>query len=256
MKVRLTVKSFLLLLSVTLLSLLNAPLVVFADDEGKTLSKEREKVVKYMRAMGTVPWKPAEDLIYWVPSVGVIFHQLESYEGIPYTQRHRETNLEVFKSFLEKDGRYTGPADYVGNDCSSAVSSAWRQVDPNMPFLSTIHMFPGMDRILAVGDYEVTSMESTEKIIEDNGAERIKKAFDQLKPGDVILWRQDGNGHVRLVSDIDVEKQTVTIIEQTGLSKGKFKGKKGTWRVDYPFTYDELIENGYIPITCSALAGQ
>lgn len=217
----------------------------------------RQEVVARMREMATLPWTPSEDLLYWVNEYGVIFKKGVDYEGIPYTQKHRETPPELFRENLDKDGRYIGPAEYLGTDCSSSVSIAWRKADPDLPYLSTYFMFPGMGKIVAVGSYSVTSTQSTSKIIADNGEEKIRASFDQMKPGDVILWREDREGHVRMVSKIDPANKMVYIIEQTGLNKQKqFKGKKGTWRIDYGFSYDELIENGYIPITHKALVNE
>lgn len=234
-------------------SLMTISLDSFGAPPKNAQTRKREKVVESMRAMATVPWTPSEDLTYWVPKYGVMFKAGESYEGLPYTQRNRETTLEIFQENLDQDGRYIGPADYYGTDCSSSVSIAWREVDKDLPCLSTYFMFPGMGKIVTVGDYKVTSTQSTPKIILDNGEEKIRDCYDKLRPGDVILWRNEGFGHVRLVSALDPERETIYIIEQTGAGKDGLKGKKGTWRIDYAFSYDQMIEDGYVPITHKAL---
>ena len=214
----------------------------------------RENTVARMREMATILWIPTENIPYWNKDIpNVFFKKGVLYEGIPYTQRHRETPPELFRENIDENSYYTGPDDYIGTDCSSSVSIAWRTVDAELPCLSTHQMFPGMGKIIAVGDYKVTSLKSTSQIVLDNGEAKICAAYDQLKPGDAILTRNNGIGHVRMVIGTDPAKRKISIIEQTGLSKEhQFKGRRGTWRVDYWFSYEELIENSYIPITHQA----
>ncbi|MDO4586117.1 MAG: C39 family peptidase [Planctomycetia bacterium] len=225
----------------------------------------RTKVVDYMRALGTVEWVAREDSVYWNPKYGVIFKKGETYHGIPYTQNNRETFLEQFKiETVEGIPYYAGPYGsdaYLGSDCSSSTSMAWQQVDLEFPITSTHFMFPekSQGRIVPVGDYEIESLVSTSQTLEKNGRERIFAAYSSLQPGDAVLTHRSGNnvnvdGHVRLVSRVDIENQTVYCIEQTGVdSQGILKGGDSTWRVDYPFTYNELFETGYIPIGLKVL---
>ncbi len=216
----------------------------------------REKALSYMRAMASIEWVPQTDIIYYTNEDGVIFHAGEKYHGLPYTQPGRYTSLEEFRQMLEtRDEKpvYVGPVSYNlyrGTDCSSSVTRAWKQVRPTFPILRTPYMFPGKTPgIVRVGDYKVTSLESTKQIIKDNGSEKIAAAYDKLLPGDALMT-QTPEGHVRMVCRVDVKKRVVYIIEQTGLNRErKLKSDHQSWRVDYPFSYDDLLNYDYIPIS-------
>jgi hypothetical protein len=228
--------------------------VTFAPSGEKTNGALREEVVARIREMATIPWTPSEDMVYWNPKFGAVFKKGEHYTGIPYTQRNRQTSVKCFRKHLDKDGRYIGSMDYLGSDCSSSVSNAWRAVDPQLPFLSTHLMFPGMGAIVAVGDYKVTSLDLTSKIIEDNGQETMFAAYDRLKPGDAVLTRSETDGHVRLVSKTAPDNQCIYIIEQSGVSADRrMVGDHSTWRVDREITYASLYSDNYVPIAHKSL---
>ncbi len=228
--------------------------ILSAQSDEKSNEDLRSDVVARMREMATIRWTPSEDLTYWNKKYGVVFKKGEHYTGIPYTQRNRQTSAKRFKKHLDAEGVYTGPLDYLGSDCSSSVSNAWRAVDPELPFLSTHLMFPGMGNIVKVGDYQVTSLLLTSKIIEDNGEQVIMDAYRALKPGDAVMTRYETDGHVRLVSQVEPENKSVYIIEQSGVSgNGQTVGDHSTWRVDRKISYEDLLKNGYIPITHKGL---
>ena len=246
-------KLFLFLGAVILLSPVGMG-VVFGQSGEKSEEALRSKVVARLREMATIPWTPSEDIVYWNPKHGVVFKKGERYTGLPYTQRNRQTSVSRFKKHLDSDGRYVGPADYLGSDCSSSVSNAWRAIDPEFPFLSTHLMFPGMGDIAAVGKYRVTSLNLTSTIVQDNGKEVMFEAYDSLRPGDAVMTRYETDGHVRLVSKNDPERQLVYTIEQSGvIDQGKTVADHSTWRVDREIPYEELFKTNYIPITHKSL---
>ena len=228
-----------------------------------TVASIRQQMVEYMRAMATVAWTPQTDITYWSSSLDFTFSAGEVYRGIPYTQNVREVNLEKFDTVLQKNADevsvYIGPVtadQYWGSDCSSAVSMAWQLVDSTIPLWSTYDMFPGDNpKIIAVGDYQVTSFKSTKQIVSDNGPEKMFEAYAQLQPGDAMMRNFDGHGHVVLISRVDPEHRTVSIIEQSGVvaKTGKLKGDDSSWRADAEMNYDEIFRAQYIPITLKEL---
>ena len=165
------VKKLFLFLGITVLFAQDGTGVVRGQSDEKSNEALRNEVVARLREMATVPWTPSEDIVYWNPKHGVVFKKGEWYTGVPYTQRNRQTPVARFKKHLDSEGNYVGPSDYIGSDCSSSVSNAWRAVDPEFPFLSTHLMFPGMGDIVAVGNYRVTSLNLTSTIVQDNGKE-------------------------------------------------------------------------------------
>lgn len=214
----------------------------------------RADVVARMRDMATIPWIPSVDLVYYNPDYGVMFKQGVTYYGVPYSQKVRNGTPERFRSYLDENGYYIGPETYIGSDCSSAVSIAWQVVDPEIPYLGTYFMFPGRGNIVAVGEYQVTSGSHTETIVQDNGQAVMYAAYACLQPGDAVLWYKATGGHVRLISAVDPENQSVYVIEQSGAS-GYATPVSGnsTWRVDRRITFASLFANNYIPITHNGL---
>ena len=225
-----------------------------AQSDEQSNEELRAKVVNRIKEMATIPWTPKEDITYWNKKYGFVFKKGELYTGIPYTQRNRQTSSKRFRKYLDQNGVYTGPADYIGPDCSSSVSNAWRAIDPELPFLSTHLMFPGMGNIVKVGEYDVTSLNLTSEIVRDNGKEVIFAAYDMLKPGDAVMTRYETDGHVRLVVNVDSENLCVYVIEQCGVrADGNTVSEHSTWRVDRKLSYDELFQTNYIPITHKGL---
>ena len=230
-------------------------------DTGPTPEEEnaelRAEVVAYMRSMATVKWTPAADITYYNPDYGVMFKAGQTYYGVPYSQKVRSGSYESFSSYLNADGVYTGPTgstSYIGSDCSSAVSMAWRVFDPSLSLLGTYYMFPGRGKIVAVGNYNLTSGSRTAQVVSDNGRDVMYAAYACLQPGDAVLWYKDTGGHVRLITSVDAANQCVYVIEQSG-SAGYETPIAGnsTWRVDRKITFASLYDNGYIPISHSGL---
>ena len=224
----------------------------------------RDTVVSYMRSMATVKWKPAKTITYWSGG-SRRFYAGTTYTGMPYTQNNRQ-NLATFKKYVNSKGVYTGSSSsggYVGNDCSSAVKFAWKQISSSISFGYTGNMFPGSGTgVLAVGSYKSTaSTSSTKTITTKSGASTMYSAYAQLKPGDAIMARVSGVvNHTRLISSVKVVKNSngsvngsssyVKCIEQCGLSSSR---GNTTWNVDKTYTFATLYSTYYIPITCKEL---
>ena len=222
-------------------------------DSNKPNDARRAAAVETMRAMAVLEWSSKKDLTYWNSEYGKVFQAGKTYRGIPYTQRQRNTDVKTFLAETQtRDGRriYLGPDDYLGSDCSSAVSLAWRTADPDFPILSTYDMLPDRHNgITKVGAYKSGGQNSTGEIITENGAETMYKAYDRLSPGDALLTRKNENGHIMLVVSVDPKEQIVRIIDQSGVDgEGKLRKNNSTWRVDYPFSYEDLLQKAFIPV--------
>jgi len=245
----------------------------FGKPEGEVLremkaeiSPERARAVERMRAMAEVEWVPQSDVTWFRSKNGVIFHAGERYKGLPYTQAGRLTSLEDFQSLLKTENDqpiYTGPTEpgkYCGTDCSGACSYAWRSVIPEFPVMKTWDMQPGVySRINPetgvpepwlerVGHWKMTDFHDSRSVVKENGPEVMTASYDLLLPGDWLVKRPDG--HVRMVSRVDSANRKVYVIEQTGLTpEGKLKSDHQSWRVDYEYSYEELLKDGYLPVT-------
>lgn len=238
---------------------------------GQTPSEEnlalRQKVLDYMRSMAELEWTPREDLEWWADKTRSLYKKGETYKGIPYSRNWQWTGLEDFKSYLqEQEGKlvYTGPTEhyqYKANACATACSFSWRSVCPDMPILKTFNLEPGKIYIssgvdcrtrqafLKVGDYKMTKYDDSKTVVRENGKETMFACYSQLLPGDGLVKRPEG--HAMMVMRVDEEKQTVYIIDQYGVEKGKKELVNGnqSWHVDQPYTYEKLFELGYLPIS-------
>ena len=250
--------TLLILLSLLVLCAFSSDALAAKKKKKKVGGTRRSKAVAYMRAMATIEWTPSSEISYWQPNGACNFKVGNTYRGLPYTQYGRETTLQDFKGFLKKNDQkksvYNGPTgryQYRGSDCSSSVSMAWKQVDPEFPICATGAMFPERNqRIVKAGDYDVTSGNDTKKIVADNGKDRMFAAYGKMRPGDAVLMRR-GSGHVRLVVKVLPKKQEVVTIEQCGKGPNS-EGNFTTWRVDKHYSYEELFNTGYIPISLKA----
>lgn len=223
-------------------------------------------IVLYMIAMANVCWIATRNMEYWNQKYGIVFKSGETYFGIPYSQYLRNTNLETFKRLI-KNGKYFGTSGFnhtspEGSDCSSAVSMAWQLLNKNIPYLSTYEMLPNSENpyIVKVGEYKVPEKATTSTdVINSNTKETIYEAYTKLQPGDAVVSRSRGGGHVILVREVNVKNQAIIGIDQEGVDEnGVLKGKNGksSWKDDRRLTFAELYSKNYIPITINELVGK
>ncbi len=277
-----------------------------------TLQKRRRKAVDYMRSMATVKWRIDQDKLEYIKNRKApncahyqCYERGKTYMGIPYA--HSGGGLARFLSVMasETDGVYTtipnlangeyyvgavaesladqgisvkdnyGFTQYMGNDCSSAVSWSWRQISSvDIPEGGCYGRYSGnmipteenkkKHGILPVGDFFACS-EDTRKVFEQVGEEAIWEAYAKAVSGDAICG-YDTSGHVLMLSfdpmvvrdaagKIDPSKSFLVTIEQgSGFfdSKGTdnlFKKNlpepiQVSWRVDYRYNFRDLARNG------------
>ena len=212
-------------------------------------SDKRNKVMDYMRAMATVRWTPRTTFSYY--KGGYKWYKGQYYQGIPYSQANRVTTYEAFLNNMrgnEYIGK-TGQQTYMGSDCSSAVSIAWKQVDSGFTIRNTTSLQPNYSKIDKVGSYQYYSgyNNKTKSICTSNGTTIMYSSYRQLKGGDVIVKRNSGFGHAMMV--INVYNDRLTVIEQTTYDKNL----KSTWRVDKEYSFSTLYSEGYIPVRLSTM---
>ena len=165
----------------------------------------------------------------------------------------------------------------IGNDCADQLFWAWARISPSIRFSFTAEMttFYGC---LKVGDYEYTgisfSAENNSKdIVKNNGEQRMFAAYTQLQKGDgMVLITRSGLGHAVMVvttnpvyledGTIDGEKSYVTVLEQTSgpeeaaepyYHEGIGKNVYPCEIMDKEWTYNTLLQKGYLPVTCKEL---
>ena len=209
-----------------------------AYQEEHSLSKQ-EQVVNYLNECATIAWKPQTSFIHW--SGGRTWEKNTTYYGIPYSQASRNTTLEQFKQNMIGNS-YVGPAGqktYLGSDCSSAVSMAYRTVNDNFPITATYYMFPSYSYMKKVGNYNDGNLQNSKDICTLNGRNKMYEAYKALQPGDLLLE----TNHVMMVTEVG--DSYVKVTHQTTFSSAL----SSTWRVNEKWTYRELYNSKYIPVT-------
>ncbi len=112
-----------------------------------------------------------------------------------------------------------------------------------------------------------------------NGTDVMYEAYGMLQFGDVLVNRKSGSdggdgGHAMMVKSINVANQTVTVMDQTTTNeaalKKYFRGTTSTQpscltydstlgayvavlQNESTYTFEELYNNGYLPMSCSEL---
>lgn len=161
----------------------------------------------------------------------------------------------------------------IGNDCSSTVQQSWMFVGGNFAPAGTGWMVPSLGYI-PVGNYknEYTQYEDTTAIVAENGNEVMFASYAKLQNADAIVRRQNNAGHTMMITSVNVvydnqgaidgEKSYVTVVHQTAaytreqafeydeaIGENVYK----VYGIDDVFTFDTLIEKGYLPVTCDVL---
>ena len=206
----------------------------------------REAAISYMNAMATIEWTPKKSFQHWSYSSknGHVWTAGTTYYGIPYTQKARNTSLEAFQGKLS--GKvYIGPSGkntYMGNDCSSAVSYAYRKVNSKFPILATGGMYPVDGKTKKVGKYDHKNLRNTASICTRNGKNVMKDSYSSLQPGDLLLKNPSG-AHVMMVTEVGSDYVKVT--HQTTYKSSLHS----SWRVNERMSFDSLYNSRYIPVT-------
>lgn len=276
----------------------------------KVLQDRRERAVTYMRSMATVQWRVGQGKLEYLRNdmgSGAVHYQLfeegKTYQGLPYCHSgggmarflapmaKKEGQVYTTRPGLESGRYYIGDyarehgfpdketfgfIQYMGNDCSSAVSWSWRQVssvdisEGGCYGRYSGDMIPTEENkikygILPVGDFFACA-EDTRLVLEQVGETAVYEALAKAIRGDGLCG-YDTSGHVLLISydpmvirngagDIEPKHSFLVTIEQGGGfydSKGDdnlFKPDlpepiQSSWRVDYRYNFFDMARKGY-----------
>lgn len=264
--------------------------------------QERQRIVEeYMYQMGTVQWTTPKKLTY-VPSSGPnnlhaqTFEPGQTYSGLPYNQLNGsmerfvyclDENNQVLDWVISEKGNgvygpegYEGFIQYMGNDCSSAVSWAWLQVSPIVAELDgkdqggsyayyTEYMVPNITHREqygiypvgnwqtyepALGAYQVDNETLTAVVIFKNTKETMLEAYAQTRKADALLCYAMNGGHSRLVAEDPVVIRNadgtidptisyfLTHEQGDGLLDRRHLGTNSSWRVNHRYTFATLMD--------------
>lgn len=220
--------------------------------------------------MANLEWTPSRDIDLTEIISTLYYKKGVKYKGIMYVTGDRTmTDYDEFMAQLNENGEYIGPVDRIkgwGNHCSSAIRLAYDQIDNTLTFGYTGGMVPSRKQgTIIVGDYKYEdSFTTTDEIIAINNANVMYEAYQQLQPGDCILTCWGPTGHARMIVELKLEKSAagkvnatrsgVVCIEQTSsFDKSRTDGVNTTWYVEHFYSFADLYEANYIPLTIAPL---
>jgi len=206
------------------------------------------------------------------------------YRGIPYSYSGASAwNFYDYTSEPDEKGIATfsgahwrglngssGIGACLGNDCSGAIQLAWDFVGSGISLADTKLMVKVFG-YLPVGNY--TSNANLNSVTSgtclDNGWDVMLEAYSGLQKADAVVKRTSSYGHTMMVVEnhvvrgedgsIDRKESYITVLHQTSSYMKKeykeFDPEYGedvyfTYGVDDKYTYQQLFEEGYLPITC------
>lgn len=230
----------------------------------------RQVVVDYMRKQANVQWVAAndislkDDLGSW--NVDLTYERGKTYHGMIYSNLN--SSYHKFVSELDANGSKfrsdaTSWENIIGVGCCSAILNAIQQVT-NDVYGETANFVPDGSktcRAIKLGDYTVKEgCVQTDEIVAENDQQTMYKAYALLDVGDIIVKRVNGAPHIRVVTEkatvvdangkVNPGRSYVKCIEQTNaFDKTRTDGKLTTWREDKMYTFTDLWESKYLPVT-------
>ncbi|MBQ4116409.1 MAG: hypothetical protein IJD37_03425 [Clostridia bacterium] len=239
-------------------------LVEFKLAEGEP----RQVVVDYMRKQANVQWVAAndislkDDLGTW--DVDLKYERGKTYYGMIYSNLN--SSYHKFVSELEaNNGKFRSDAtsweDIIGVGCCSAILNAIQQVT-NDVYGETKNFIPDgkYSRAIKLGNYKVKENSAqTDEIVAENDVQTMYKAYALLDVGDIIVKRVNGAPHIRVITEkanvvnangkVNPGRSYVKCIEQTNAFDKTRTDKVTTWREDKLYTFTDLIDSKYLPVT-------
>lgn len=241
----------------------------------------RKEIVSHMERQGNFTWIPSKDMTFTSAYTGSVkvYEKDQLHYGLPYTQKNGCIERAQYcmgaddyvadwlpgysDAAKESYGSPVPPWDvYLGNDCSGAVYWSWQRVCPSIEFGFTGDMVPTEENqklygILPLGNYKSETL-LTDEVIKANTPEKIVDCYPLLRLGDAIVSRDPTYGHTRLVArdpmvmrradgSIDIDASYVPTHEH-GVGKGS-SGRLSTWQMDARYTFRDLLDTHYVPIT-------
>ena len=238
--------------------------------------KVRETVAQRMRDLCGIEWKVRETL----PTDKDTFVVGMQYYGMPYD--YNGASLARMQYMIDDEGYLIMDAydmnvrnirNYISADCSLTVSHALWSVSNSTDFLACSTMYPcneGIERgCIPLGDWGwdiVDSKNDSQLYVQAVGEQAIYEAYALLKTGDFYVYSIiNVGGHTRMATGnaVVVRNQDGTINPNYSYVLSTEQGSPtltdrenmiySTCRVDYKYTFANLIYDGAMPLTCEEL---
>lgn len=245
--------------------------ISFAKEASAEINRMRSSIVAYYKAMAAIEWTPAEDM-----TLVKDYTAGTTYVGMPYVNE-LDCTLEEFEACLkEQDGRnvYDGPNTKltgIGVDATSAIVAAWALECASVNYTWSKPMLPSYTGgPVKVGPYDtvnrtdvVNDAATTQQMIEENEAEVLYASYASALPGDALLYRYGTKGSTIMVIEaptvvrkpdgsIDPALSTLKTLSMGSALLETPDGKQTHW-TETTYTFEDLREKFYVPVTCPEL---
>ncbi len=234
----------------------------------------RDALIDYMLECAEIEWVAKEtyttlqDNQTW--SVDLTYNKGTVYHGIPYAAY--TASAAQFSDAIVDGEYYPSKLGYLneyGLGCTSSITLGFQQFvsydGPGRSWLPGHKLF----WFEKVGDYDTADSPTSSKtdICDLNGEQKMYEAYAQLQKGDIIFNVKDLSTYlyhsravvcvptvVRLADGtIDPEQSYVTTIEASNkFDTTRTDGVNTTWQVNHQYTFANLYQKGYVPITLEA----
>lgn len=259
----------------------------YTFDGTPTVMDLRLTAVRAARDLLSINWSISTGISY--NKTGPVSNKLfmhaadTTYAGVIYS--NASTGLFQFMEYYDREtGRLQFPGsanqlkETLGASCADAMIWGLNTVCTSLKgsyYPSTMVIQNGYYPLGSITyDEGLTnfSFNPTDKIIEANGKDAVVEAYTLVLPGDMLVSTPDNHGmmaiekaHVVTNADgsIDMAKSYVKIQDQRGgqgqgFYEQEINGEKIQFsgRTEYNFTFDKLLEKGYIPVTTAEFMGK
>lgn len=262
---------------------LKSPDYTFA--EAPDTEQLRQTAVRAMRDLLSIQWCTYEDISYYKKGSKTNFRYPKemTFGGVIYSGA--STGLFQFMEFYNQETgelKYPGTVDEmkesIGSACADSLLWSWSTVCNSISggfYPTTMVRANGF---IPVGDYtynfSITSYYNspTNEIIKNNGTEIMADAYAKALPADALIsTTQD---HAMMVIEapvvvydaagkIDVDQSYLMIQDQRGGIRGAYYDVEHegytvhhSGRVSAKFTFFELMDKNYIPVTAAEFIGE
>ena len=262
-------------------------------NENMTEDELRQLCVAAMRANLTFVWTPTLDISY---SFTLLERTSEvylpankmAYSGMFYCNNNARGNVwkalqyyDVETGVMDIEAMGGNPLSVLSSACARGCEWGWARV-ANSTGLESMTSYNQHNSNIAlvgsynygIGKYSFGSGSGTKDIIRDNGEAVILDSYAVMKPADGVY--SSSSYHVMMISsdpvivkdkdgNIDPKESYVLVLEQDAI--GSKTDKQDTLQsngvtlralggVDNKYTFQDLLDKGYIPFTIKELIGQ
>ena len=256
------------------------------DETNYTITDLRLTAVQAARDILSINWSIATGISYnktGPVSSKLFMHAADTtYAGLIYS--NASTGLFQFMEYYDQEtGRLKFPGsanqlkETLGASCADAMIWGLNTVCTSLKgayYPSTMVIQNGYYPLGGITyDESLTNFtfNPTDKIIEANGKELVVNAYTLVQPADMLVSTPDNHGMMAIAAphvvrnadgSIDMTKSYIKIQDQRGgqgqgFYEQEINGEliQFSGRTEYNFTFEKLLEKGYIPVTTAEFMG-